>query len=462
MALKFLEGFELYPIAGRHPFFAQKWEIVTQSFGNEVSAGRYFGKAFTLGKDWTGLPDQIRTFKIADMNTVVIGFNFRRGVSSVNGEIVALWNGTQQQLSVRVNARAIDVFRGTTKIHTFVDALANATDLRWYHLQFKVVVGNAGSIQLLVDGVNQGVINSLDTDDNNSGIVDRISFKGHDQAYRTISWHIDDIYVDDADFLGPIVIEGLRPSANGDVAEFTPSRGTNFENVDDLDRSNFNSSNGGENLLSDFSSGLDGWTGNWTIVSGKLTADQRGSRSSSKSFDAPAGSTLSLETSKGGESDGGVFVITLDGTSVFSNNSNSFPNQTLTFPIATSGKHTLTVSQSGGNADAYGPVTIDNVKVIREAVNLATDLFQFGDLQHIKAGVKGVVATVAGKRTSPSNPQFKFLVRIDGTDHESSVTEVSDAAIGEYKSHLWVTNPVTQSSWTTSELNAAQFGIKKE
>ena len=250
MALKWIEGFELYEGGGAPPdHFAYKYTNVNQTYGLSTTTGRFFGYALRLGKDTGGSPDSFRTPQLDGQTTWVVGMNIARAVAGVDGTFFEVYGGGDLQLQFRIVDDDIQVYRnGSTLIHTFTSILADESDTRWYHLQIKVTIDTSGgSVGIKVDNGTEVSQGSLNTDFNASSEADAFGWSGHSGASNSYSWYIDDIYIcdstgsDNNDYLGALVVEGIRPNANGHHEDWAPSTGTNWQNVDDNDEANYNS-----------------------------------------------------------------------------------------------------------------------------------------------------------------------------------------------------------------------------
>jgi len=72
--------------------------------------------------------------------------------------------------------------------------------------------------------------------------------------------------------------------------------------------------------------------------------------------------------------------------------------------------------------------------------------------------VKGVVASVYGKRTQTGAKYFRPVTRVSSTDYT-----LSDLALSEDYSLVedaWDVNPNTSTAWTPTTLNGAEFGVE--
>jgi len=232
MSLVFVEGWELYEGTGSPPTaFTTKWGSYNKNWNLSVTTGRHFGYGMSFGKDWTGTADYAITPAQTPKATWIVGLNIQRGASSHNGPFLRAYSGGTIQLEFRINGADIQVYRGgSTLIHTFSSVLSSATDTSWHHLQFKMTANTStGSVECRYENFDKGTDGtSLNTDQAASGSIDRFMLTGTTTAYRTTSWVVDDFWICNTDgarnndWLGPLVVEGVYPDANGYQNDWTP------------------------------------------------------------------------------------------------------------------------------------------------------------------------------------------------------------------------------------------------
>ena len=133
---------------------------------------------------------------------------------------------------------------GTTSGHTIEGNT-------WYYIEVKVTISNTvGQVTINVDGVERlSTAADKDTCNGSNEYVGCVMFC----RIYPINTRFDDYYICDTsgsknnDFLGDIRVDILRPTANGANSDFTPKSGSNYENVDETqgpdDDSTYNESN---------------------------------------------------------------------------------------------------------------------------------------------------------------------------------------------------------------------------
>ncbi len=156
--------------------------------------------------------------------------------------------------------------RGTTALATSSNTFSIGA---WYYLECKAKINSTtGTYEVRINGTSTGWIPAVTGANTRNG--------GNNQVTGTrLGWttgnqgiQYDDLYVCDTtgsvniDFLGPQVVETVRPMGAGNYSQWTPNLGLNFSNVNDLQTDNdgtFNqSSTAGQKdsfVMSDLSAG---------------------------------------------------------------------------------------------------------------------------------------------------------------------------------------------------------------
>jgi len=241
MALRWIEGFELYGTGtgaatqtGVEAGIAAKWDTSWFSSAGYLAEGRFLGMSLEC-QGYSGLGFR-RQFP-ATKTTWIVGFAMK-GNTSNGDDILRIFNSLD--LETDASGR-IFVKNGSTTLGTSGDSGGEETvfwDGAWHYIELKVVIDAvAGSWELRVDGIESASGSGVDT----GTPASLIEF-----AADTTGQFIDDIYICDGDgtvnndFIGPVFIEGLLPTSDGNSSDWTPSSGTdNYalvdENPSDLD-----------------------------------------------------------------------------------------------------------------------------------------------------------------------------------------------------------------------------------
>lgn len=222
------------------------------------------GQALVFGIDNDADLNSIEFPLIDKPQTVVVGFNHfsKRYTGNLETSFVAFRDMAGASVThidlLMFRNQHIQVRRGSQIIYGVTNVIQ---PMVWQYIEVKVTISNTvGAIHIKVNGIT--VLNETSIDTKNgvgSDLCDNIYFKGQEGVSITDGEHfkLDDIYIlDDAgstnnDFLGPLVVETLFPDGAGDDTDWTPSAGSNFQNVDEVTfdgDTTYNSSNTATNL----------------------------------------------------------------------------------------------------------------------------------------------------------------------------------------------------------------------
>ncbi len=163
----------------------------------------------------------------APVSYAVLGFALRSSAKVFTAQFVS---GSTVQLSLRWNGTTLSVSRGdlATLLATMdVSTLLFANN--WYHFTFAAKIDDTtGTFEVrLGDQVLTALTKTgQDTKPGSTTGIDRFSFVGSGNQ-------LTDLYLDDQTIHGNCIIDVLYPAGAGEYAQWTPSAGANFENVDD-------------------------------------------------------------------------------------------------------------------------------------------------------------------------------------------------------------------------------------
>jgi len=162
-------------------------------------------------------------------DTMVIGFRFRIGQIS---NVVTMWETLtfgSRSIWFRILADGrFQILRVGVVLVT--GTFAMTTDV-WTYLELKVVIHDSvGKIELRINGNPTPDIDFTgDTSDFAADEIDGFKLQGAGQ-----NLDYDDFYLDDSAFHGDVFVETLVADGAGAAADWTPSAGSNFENVEEL------------------------------------------------------------------------------------------------------------------------------------------------------------------------------------------------------------------------------------
>src|SRR4029079_18835159 len=169
----------------------------------------------------------------------IIGFAFRASVlpiSFANGQFIVLRDSGTLHVDFRLGpAGTIQATRNGTVLGTGTAVIAIDT---WTYLEFKVTISDTvGVVVTKVNGVTDLNLSSQDTRNGANSTANTIEILGNGNTTSTI--RLDDLYINDGtggvddDFWGDIRIVAKSVDGAGNSAQFTPSTGSNWQNVDD-------------------------------------------------------------------------------------------------------------------------------------------------------------------------------------------------------------------------------------
>ena len=236
MALKWIEGFEGFAATGAgmaSGALIRKYPGSMQETYIQAVAGRLGGQAVKF----TNASNTIRSPVMTTNPTMILGFAFRldAGVGYDNEIVTFYADGTRGMNLRRTSAGAVQVYNANTLLgETTGIYIANSV---WYYFEFKVVAGASGSYEVRLNGATILQDSGVDTRAGGLDYYDVWQFNDRIGVNNVF----DDLYCVDGDatgggpidFLGPKTVVTLYPDAAGDLAQWTPSAGDNWDCVDD-------------------------------------------------------------------------------------------------------------------------------------------------------------------------------------------------------------------------------------
>ncbi len=237
MALLWIEGFEGFgDSAGVAP---QPANIMSRKYPN-INRENFFDLE-TGRNGWcieiVGTTDYFQTPSLTTNATLVCGLAYQlpSGLPASGSNIVAFYEGANKGVSIITNVGGtIAAYRGAVLLGTSAMSLGSGT---WYYIELKVLTHNsAGTVEVKVNGTTWLNLTSQDTQPGSNAYHDAARLGGVAEDTR-----YDDVYILDSsgaannDFLGNRKVVALDPDGAGDTTAWTPSAGSNFQNVDDGD-----------------------------------------------------------------------------------------------------------------------------------------------------------------------------------------------------------------------------------
>jgi len=190
-----------------------------------ADTGRFVGISLSISEDYCSIPVSANA-----SYTVCFAFKTLHWLHyTANEKFLDINNVAGTQISLQLAGD------GEIAIVTPEDTV-KTTDLRgkddtWTFVEFKCVIHDTlGSYTLKVNGKEYFNRTGIDTHDAGNVEITAFKFKWYRGGNKFMAF--DDIYIGD-DFLGDYRIDRIDPDGNGAVTDWTPLVGTNYEEVDD-------------------------------------------------------------------------------------------------------------------------------------------------------------------------------------------------------------------------------------
>ena len=232
---------------------AQGTRITIGSFGRNSTQGIRVQATSggSAGNGWVSNP-----ITSGDVFAVGIGvINIGQAGGSGNIRLFGLFEGATAHMGLMCDGSDASTYnlyvvRGTTVLQTFTGVLLDSV----YHYAELVTTihDTTGAWEVFLDGVSLGSASSTDTRNGGTGVADTFVLGNRDGSTTNHDIRMDDLYVtDDAGGspnngrLGDVRVVALPPTGTGNYAQFTPSTGSNWQNVDEAtpnDDTDYNSS----------------------------------------------------------------------------------------------------------------------------------------------------------------------------------------------------------------------------
>jgi hypothetical protein len=230
MALLFIDGFDWFPNNATDEV-SGKWQMggTASRYDRVTNTRNSHGAAIRLE---SGV-DMQRAMG-SNLTTIYAAFAFRyETVLSSNEEMIEFVDSSTTQCFLRLNTGgSFEFMRSATVLGT--GSLGTNINT-WYHLAMKVVIDNTvGSFELRINGGATPDINvsGVDTQSSVNAYANNIEMSGSPHLFS----YDDMVLADDTGsqaFLGDYDIYTIHPDGAGASAQFTPSAGSNWQNVDE-------------------------------------------------------------------------------------------------------------------------------------------------------------------------------------------------------------------------------------
>jgi hypothetical protein len=240
MTLLFMDGFEDYD---EITDLNKKWTTyVNSTTPRQISSeGRFGGECLLCNSGVTSLK-----YYLPDSTEIICGFAFNRndaGYSDIGG--IFMFYGILYPIGIlklfKSGALQWEGYSSLPDTALSVNVLRPNT---WYYIEVRCLAHNtAGEIEIKVDGVTWLSLTG-DTLYSTDTYIKSISLPSSGSGSDYL---IDDLYIlntsgtKNNDFLGDVVVRTVKPNGAGNYAQFTPSAGSNYQCVDDVEWSDSDS-----------------------------------------------------------------------------------------------------------------------------------------------------------------------------------------------------------------------------
>lgn len=253
MALLYLDSFDYYSSAqltgSKFPY------ALSGSAPTITAAGRTGTNCLRMTTGQVGCRRRLTT----NYATLIMGVAFKATSFTFRPAIfnVADLGTTQVTLCADVTTGQLKVYRGNAEFGTDLSVTSGLNTLAtntWYYIEMLVTIHNTtGAVQVRVNGADWiALTTGLNTRASSNNQINEIGFGRSGSNNSATGVDYDDYYVLDQtgsaptnDFLGDVRVECLFPNGAGNYTQFTPSTGSNYQNVDDTtanDATDYNSS----------------------------------------------------------------------------------------------------------------------------------------------------------------------------------------------------------------------------
>lgn len=228
MALRFIDSFDHYATAD----ILEKWTVIISVPTIASASGRNGTGALVCSRRGHGV-----TVTLGNQQTWIVGAAIYSDIHTARS-LISLYDSTTNQANVYLNVDGtLSLRRGTAVLGTTSFALS---ETQWYFLELKVYIHDtAGTIEVRINEDSKLALSSVDTKASANAFANVVYLGGVESVTGTNDLFWDDLYICDGagtennDFLGDVRVVSHLPNGAGNYAQWTPSAGANYENVDD-------------------------------------------------------------------------------------------------------------------------------------------------------------------------------------------------------------------------------------
>ena len=397
-SILYIDGFDQYSTV------TQRWDFTGSNPTLTSAAARNGSKGLSLGNTaWVGKLFSSRA-------TYIIGFAYQcAALPAANRTICAFYDGTTNQVELRLtNAGTLQFARNGTTIGS-ASTLTLSTGA-WHYVEVKVTIDpSAGVAEAKVDGVSFLALSSQNTRASSNSTANRIYLGEILNANSSAnSLFYDDFYVMDptaggaySTYLGDQKVVPLLPTSNGTSNQWSQAAAS--------------------------------WSASTVMSLGQQIIDSNGALQQvtaiTGDFKTGSGSHPTWASSVGVTTTDNHVTWTLIQKATLSNF--NFVNE-----VPPDDDQSYIVDSTVGHIDRYLMTTLSGSGISAVAVNIRADKDD--------VGTRSIRAQIDSGGTIVDN----------GTD--IALTQNTYQTF----QNIWETDPNTSAAWTSSGVNAAEFGVK--
>jgi hypothetical protein len=238
MALLFVDSFDHYTSATH---LGEKWGLRSAGTSTATTSVGAYGRNSTNGLQLAkaGAGDGAYVQRaVSNLATAVIGFALK-GVGA-DLALVQFMDSSSVQCSVRLRADGrLEAYDASGAVIGTGTAIISSSVHKYVEIK-ATIHATTGTIEVNVDGATD--IDTGGNDDTQlsaNAYMTAVRLGEHSSTSATYNYDFDDFYLLDTtggaldDFQGDSRVECLMPSGAGNYTDWTPSAGSNYENVDE-------------------------------------------------------------------------------------------------------------------------------------------------------------------------------------------------------------------------------------
>lgn len=230
MTLLFMDGFDVGDVA-------QKWDVGGTTPSTSSTTRFSTGKSISLPDNGSA---SVLTKSVTASSTMIVGFAFYSAGAGGNASPVFFYgdSGATSHVNLRHTITTLQLYRGDGTLLATSPAGVIATN-QWLYIEMSATIADSGG-RVIVKANGVTVIDFTgDTKNGGTNTTIDTVVLSHGNAGAN-NFLFDDLYICNTagsvnnTFLGDVRVQTLVPTGAGASTQFTPSVGSNWDNVNDL------------------------------------------------------------------------------------------------------------------------------------------------------------------------------------------------------------------------------------